>query len=1226
VIARTRVRLTCTLLLIGAFQEGLFAQQAPAPEDRVLPDFDVRDRRAPAAPSSDVRAALERLRAARGELTVRFDRVTGAARTIDLPARRGLSQPQQAQSPRATARDFLQTAADALGLSQDDVRTLVASREFWTKDTGTRHVFWKQVIDNVPVFDAVVGAHLAPDGSVLRLTSSAVTGRGRSAAVIVGAARAAEIAAADIGAGRTIEGVDAALAWFPLDNRLRLAWHVIISPGGFPQEYDVLVDAESGELLLRRNRVKYAEGSGRILQSPATAAQDPRRPDPRPFGVDGTGASCPPVSNHAVQSLTAAFRDPFAVLGGSGRLEGNNTHVFRRAADTEGAAGVFQGGAWQFDFPFNTADAAETSLFFAVNYAHDFFYDLGFDEDAGNFQLDNFGRGGTAGDPVLALARANGRNNATWLHADEGQSPTMSMFLWDGVGCWGEDVDADGSPDLDGDFDLDIIVHEYHHGVSLRLNTAWTGNEAGAMGEGGGDFFAYSINGDTVLAEYSRLGGIRSINGKTYADWSCLFFLFCSVHDNGEIWANVLWDSSERFRADAVGGSGEAGARELQQLYVDGLKLSPPSPTMLDMRDAMLLADAIRNPDGDRSVNFCRLWESFAGRGMGLAATDTSQNSFNRVVADYSVPEGCSAPPSPSTVSITAVSSTANEAGPVPASLRVARDGDTTADLTVTISVGGTASPADYLPLAGTVTIPAGAADATVLVTPVDDTLFEGNETVTVYLQPAGGYVVGTPSSATVTIVSDDVAPDLQITTISAPAAGAAGGSIAITETTANTGAGAAPETTTAFYLSSNLSLDSSDPLLGERTVPPLAPGGASPQVTTVQLPEPLAPGTYQVFAKVDPANAVLESAEYNNLRSRSISVGPDLTVTAFSGPPSGAAGGIISVTDTVANAGAADAAASTTRFYLSTNGVFDTGDVPLGGSRAVPALAAGATSAGMTSLTLPSGTATGTYYVFARADGNEQLAEASETNNTRWFAIQIGGDLVMTALSGPLRAAPGATVAVYDTTKNQGGGSVGASTTAFYLSANYSLDAGDVRLQPGRSIPALSAGYSSSGTTMVTIPADVTPGLWQLFAVADADAAVAETLESNNTRAVSVLIGPDLQVSSIGALAPTPAGGIVNVTDTVANRGAGTAGVSRVRYYLSVNVILDAADELLAGAHDVPALAAGSSSSGTAAVTIPAGKAPGNYFIIAVADGDLQVPESSETNNSGFRGIQITN
>ena len=45
------------------------------------------------------------------------------------------------------------------------------------------------------------------------------------------------------------------------------------------------------------------------------------------------------------------------------------------------------------------------------------------------------------------------------------------------------------------------------------------------MGEGGSDFFAYSINNDTTLAEYAYPpNGIRSINGKTYGDFFCLSF------------------------------------------------------------------------------------------------------------------------------------------------------------------------------------------------------------------------------------------------------------------------------------------------------------------------------------------------------------------------------------------------------------------------------------------------------------------------------------------------------------------------------------------------------------------------------------------------------------------------------------------------------------------------------------------------------------------------------
>ena len=343
--------------------------------------------------------------------------------------------------------------------------------------------------------------------------------------------------------------------WFPIDGSVRLAWHVEIEPDGTPQFYDVVIDAQNGDLLLRRNRVKYDNGIGRVMQSADTQAADPRRPDAMPMGA----GSCPPPVNHELRSLNAPFRDPATVLNNSGRLSGNNVHVYRSSSGNEGAMGTFDGSQWNFDFPFNSAASAETSLFFALNFAHDFFYDLGFNEAAGNYQANNFGRGGVGGDPVVGLARAVGRNNATFQSAPEGASGIMSMFLWDGFGCWSQDVDGDGVADLDGDYDLDIVIHEFHHGVSLRLNTTFTGDEANAMGEGGGDFFAYSVNNNSTLAEYSYPNGIRSVNSKTYGDWYCLLGIICEPHDNGEIWANVLWDLRERLRTDLVGGSQAAG-------------------------------------------------------------------------------------------------------------------------------------------------------------------------------------------------------------------------------------------------------------------------------------------------------------------------------------------------------------------------------------------------------------------------------------------------------------------------------------------------------------------------------------------------------------------------------------------------------------------------------------------------------------------------------------------
>jgi len=184
------------------------------------------------------------------------------------------------------------------------------------------------------------------------------------------------------------------------------------------------------------------------------------------------------------------------------------------------------------------------------------------------------------------------------------------------------------------------------------------------------------------------------VNGKGYADWSCLLGLFCEPHDNGEIWGNVLWDVRERFRADGVRGGVAAAAGEVHQLYVDALTLSPPAPTMLDMRDAMLLADHGRNPAGQSSANFCRFWETFAGRGMGVGAGDTADSGFNQVTAAYDVPNGCVAPPGPPTVTVTATVATASEAGGTPGLLTFRRDAASNRPLTFPCSSAAARRPA----------------------------------------------------------------------------------------------------------------------------------------------------------------------------------------------------------------------------------------------------------------------------------------------------------------------------------------------------------------------------------------------------------------------------------------------------------------------------------------------------------------------------------------------------
>src|SRR5205085_10369638 len=146
--------------------------------------------------------------------------------------------------------------------------------------------------------------------------------------------------------------------------------------------------------------------------------------------------------------------------------------------------------------------AAVTSLFYLLNIAHDYFYGLGFNEAAGNFQTDNFGKGGVGGDAVLAEAQQSGEtNNAAFAPTVEGTAPKIRM----GIFTRGT---ASLNDDLDSSYDGQVVVHEYGHGVSNRLVgsrvsvSCLGGVQSGAMGEGWSDYFSISYYNNPVEGAY----------------------------------------------------------------------------------------------------------------------------------------------------------------------------------------------------------------------------------------------------------------------------------------------------------------------------------------------------------------------------------------------------------------------------------------------------------------------------------------------------------------------------------------------------------------------------------------------------------------------------------------------------------------------------------------------------------------------------------------------------
>ncbi|SDQ27203.1 Calx-beta domain-containing protein [Flagellimonas zhangzhouensis] len=150
--------------------------------------------------------------------------------------------------------------------------------------------------------------------------------------------------------------------------------------------------------------------------------------------------------------------------------------------------------------------------------------------------------------------------------------------------------------------------------------------------------------------------------------------------------------------------------------------------------------------EGDETVII-----TLTGISSGLAQLDVPANieATNTIIDDDNP-----------TATLTATDDTATETGTTTGEFTVNLDATNISGspLTINYSVSGTATSGDdFIALTGSVQIANNSSSATILLTPIDDTEVEVDETVILNLEAGTGYSVGNPDEATVTIVSEDI-------------------------------------------------------------------------------------------------------------------------------------------------------------------------------------------------------------------------------------------------------------------------------------------------------------------------------------------------------------------------------------------------------------------------------------------------------------------------------------
>ncbi len=645
--------------------------------------YDVRiDTAGLAAEPDDRQLAHEReLRRQLPELLVTYSELTGATRSLFNPAG-ALSGPHLGLEAREVANLFLAEHRELLGLEDLDLLEHEVTDLVPGVSNGVRHLYLRQTLRGVPVYNGQLQVHLDREGRVLAVNNDFLPDLAGSvgslsptvsaATAIASVARHLEIPLVTAPVPLAAPGASRGPARFatrdlstePIAPRLmllpmrrgeaRLVWNLQAHVPGGHHVWDVTVDAGSGEVLTRFDWV--AADSYRVYPQPVESPNhtaplppadgrvlvaNPAHPTASPFGWHDTNGAA-----------GAEFTNP----------RGNNVHAYEDsdANNLPPAVEPNCGAGLVCDFPINLAGqpstyrpAAVSNLFYWNNLIHDVQQRYGFTSAAGNFQVNTYGAGGLGNDDVRAEAQdGGGINNANFFTPPDGQRPRMQMFLWNTA-----------NPQKDGDLDSGVIVHEYGHGISNRL----VGGPANVSclqnlqqpGEGLSDWWSLVYThepgdqgtdprgiGTYVLNQPVTGPGIRTQRYSTdpaVNTWTYASIAGMSVpHGVGSVWAQGAWEVYWRlvdrwgFDPNLANATGGAGNQRMMTYANEGLKFTACSPTFTQVRDGFVQAASV-NYGG---VDVCRMWKGFAAFGLGTNAVSGGPNGLNPTNG-FATPAAC---------------------------------------------------------------------------------------------------------------------------------------------------------------------------------------------------------------------------------------------------------------------------------------------------------------------------------------------------------------------------------------------------------------------------------------------------------------------------------------------------------------------------------------------------------------------------------------------------------
>lgn len=422
----------------------------------------------------------------------------------------------QDQTPIESALRHVEQKAPQWGLNETDTKNMLVSDMYQTKHNGVTHIYFQQSVDNIPVYNAIIGVHVDKNGKAHTLghrfvdnlhqkitsSSKAIT----PADAVLSAAKHIGIEAASVKTKSQTEDVDANIflgsnisrsditvkpMYVVSNGKVRLSFDLSIDDLRNSDYWNIRVDAATGEVLDKNNYTTYCtfdhDHSGHcgaakkeriasfqpVEDAVSAAASGSYRVFELPAESPNHGPHTLVTNPHIVEASPFGWHD----IDGDGTPEytitrGNNAHAYPDLNDLDRSSGNEpDGGAGLlFDYPYSPdaepieqLETAVVNLFYMSNMIHDISYLFGFDEAAGNFQENNFGNGGAGGDYVLSEAQdGSGLNNANFATPPDGGNGRMQMYVWNSGGevfnVTEPPIIAKGYESGDADFGPNIIA------------------------------------------------------------------------------------------------------------------------------------------------------------------------------------------------------------------------------------------------------------------------------------------------------------------------------------------------------------------------------------------------------------------------------------------------------------------------------------------------------------------------------------------------------------------------------------------------------------------------------------------------------------------------------------------------------------------------------------------------------------------------------------------------